>query len=112
MTPTGNLSLVRATCDTADVWNFLCCLKYELWVLCSGEEESDEEMPDESRASSSRGVVNETASTSGATGDFMGEYSDALQHELQQSSLAKSFTTADVNDESSKVILYSKSITV
>jgi hypothetical protein len=75
------------------------------WESESGDEELDEEMADESRASSSRGVVNETASTSGAGGDFMGEYSEALQHELQQSSLAKSFTIADVNDKSTKAQL-------
>lgn len=74
----------------------------------SESDDSDEEMPandvDESRASSSMGVVNETASTSVAGGDFMDEYSEALQHELQQSSLAKSFNTADVKDESAKAI--------
>lgn len=59
---------------------------------------------DGSRASSSMGVTSETASTSVASGDFMDEYSEALQHELQQSSLAKSFNTAEVKDESAKVI--------
>lgn len=45
----------------------------------------------------------DVASTSNASGDFMDEYSEALQHELQQSSLAKSFATAE-KDEPDQVI--------
>lgn len=68
---------------------------------------ADDDNIDELSASSSLGnQASDVASTSKASGDFMDEYSDALQHELQRSSLAKSFATAE-KDEPDEVVYHS-----
>ena len=70
----------------------------------SESDDSDEGMPaddgiDELKASSSLGArAADVASTSKASGDFMDEYSEALRHELQQSSLAKSFAVSEKDE--------------
>lgn len=44
-------------------------------------------------------------STSRSDGGFMDEYSDALQHELQRTSLGKSFASSEEKDEPAKVFV-------
>jgi hypothetical protein len=67
---------------------------------------------DESRASSSLGVqAGDIASTSKGSDDFMEEYSEALQHELQRSSLVKSFSVAE-KDEPDEVVYHSSAFLI
>lgn len=72
-------------------------------------DDDDEEMADdddELRASSSLGNpagVSQIARSSKSSDDFMEEYSEALQRELQGSSLAKSFETPEIKDGPAKM---------
>lgn len=88
----------------------LRCFSLTLAFTYTFSDDDDEEMADdddELRASSSLGNpagVSQIARSSKSSDDFMEEYSEALQRELQGSSLAKSFETPEIKDGPAKVI--------
>ena len=69
-------------------------------------DSSDEDVPFESTGSTSAADLKKDASTSKDDSGFMDEYSDTLIHELQQTSLAKSFASAGDIVEVTKVYFY------